>query len=137
MNQLIVYLVTVAIFVSIDLIWLGFIAKSFYAAEIGTLFAEKMSLSAAALFYLIYAAGLVFFAVQPGLTTGGWLRAAMLGGVFGFVAYATYDLSNLATLRGWSTKLAIVDMVWGAVLSGFTAAIAVFVAERLFGQSAM
>jgi uncharacterized membrane protein len=77
MNQFIVYLVTVAIFVSIDLIWLGFIAKSFYAAEIGTLFAEKMSLPAAASFYLIYAAGLMFFAVQPGLTTGGWFRAAM------------------------------------------------------------
>jgi uncharacterized membrane protein len=135
MNQLIVYVVTLAVFVSIDLVWLGFIAKNFYAAEIGTLLAEKMNLPAAVSFYLIYAVGLMFFAVQPSLTTGGWFRAAMLGGLLGFVAYATYDLSNLATLRGWSTKLAIVDMVWGAVLSGFTAAIAVFIAERLFERN--
>jgi uncharacterized membrane protein len=135
MNQLIVYVVTLAVFVSIDLVWLGFIAKKFYAAEIGTLLAEKMNLPAAVSFYLIYAVGLMFFAVQPSLTTGGWFRAAMLGGLLGFVAYATYDLSNLATLRGWSTKLAIVDMVWGAVLSGFTAAIAVFIAERLFERN--
>jgi uncharacterized membrane protein len=137
MNQIIVYLVTLALFVGIDFVWLGFIAKRFYSAEIGILLAEKMNFPAAASFYLIYAAGLMFFAVQPGLTAGGWYRAAMLGGLFGFVAYATYDLSNLATLRGWSTKLAMVDMVWGAVLSGSTAAIAVLAAERLFGRGAM
>jgi uncharacterized membrane protein len=134
MNQLTVYLVALAIFVSIDLVWLGFVAKSFYSAEIGGLLAEQMNLPAAVLFYAIYAVGLMVFAVQPGLTSGGWFRAAMLGGLFGFVAYATYDLSNLATLRGWSTKLAIVDMVWGAVLSGLTAAITVLIAERLFAR---
>jgi uncharacterized membrane protein len=137
MNQITLYFVTLAIFVGIDLVWLGFIAKSFYRAEIGTLLAEKMSLPAAASFYVLYAAGLMFFAVQPSLATGGWSRALMLGGLFGFVAYATYDLSNLATLRGWTVKLSVVDMAWGATLSGFTAAVAVLIADRYTGQAAI
>jgi uncharacterized membrane protein len=135
MNQITVYLVTLAVFVGIDLVWLGFIAKSFYRAEIGALLAEKMSFPAAAAFYVIYAAGLMFFAVQPSLATGGWTRALMLGGLFGFVAYATYDLSNLATLRGWTVKLCVVDMLWGAALSGFTAALARLVADQFTGQA--
>jgi uncharacterized membrane protein len=137
MNQITLYLVTLAMFVGIDLVWLGFIAKSFYRAEIGTLFAEKMSLPAAVAFYVIYAAGLMFFAIQPSLSTGGWTRALMLGGLFGFIAYATYDLSNLATLRGWTVKLAVVDMMWGAALSGFTAAAALLMSGRLGGQAAL
>jgi uncharacterized membrane protein len=137
MNQIIVYLVILALFVSIDFVWLGIIAKSFYRAEIGALLAEKMSLPAAALFYVIYAAGLMFFAVQPSLAGGGWSRALMLGGLFGFVAYATYDLSNLATLRGWSLKLSVVDILWGAALSGLTAAAALLIAERVLGRSAL
>lgn len=137
MNPITVYFVTLGLFVGIDLVWLGFIAKSFYRAEIGTLLAEKMSLPAAVSFYVIYAAGLMFFAIQPSLATGGWTRALMLGGLFGFVAYATYDLSNLATPRGWSPKLSVVDMVWGAALSGFTAAVAVIVSDRLGGRAAV
>lgn len=136
MSSLTLYLVALAIFVSIDLIWLGVIAKSFYRAEIGPLLADKMSLPAAAVFYVIYAAGLMFFAIQPGLAAGGWPRALMLGGLFGFVAYATYDLSNLATLRGWSLKLSVVDMLWGATLSGFTAAAVVAIADRVARQGA-
>jgi uncharacterized membrane protein len=131
LNQITLFLVTLAIFIGIDLVWLGFIAKSFYRAEIGTLLAENMSLPAAASFYVIYAAGLMFFAIQPSLATGGWTRALMLGALFGFVAYTTYDLSNLATLRGWTVKLAVVDMVWGAALSGFTAAVGVLISDRL------
>jgi uncharacterized membrane protein len=137
MNQITLYLVTLAVFVGIDLVWLGFIAKSFYTAEIGALLDEKMSVPAAVSFYVIYAAGLMFFAIQPSLAMGGWPRALMLGGLFGLVAYATYDLSNLATLRGWSVKLSIVDMMWGAALSGFTAAAALLVWDRLGGQAAL
>ena len=136
MNNLTAYLATLGIFVGIDLVWLGFIAKSFYRAEIGTLLAEKANLPAAAAFYVIYAAGLMFFAIQPSMAAGGWSRALMLGGLFGFVAYATYDLSNLATLRGWTMKLSVVDMMWGATLSGFTAAVALLIADQFAGQVA-
>jgi uncharacterized membrane protein len=78
----------------------------------------------------------MFFAVQPGLTTGGWPRALMLGGLFGFVAYATYDLTNLATLRGWTLKLSLVDMLWGTILSGFTAAVVTIIVGWVLGRSA-
>lgn len=137
MNHLTVYLVTFAIFIGIDLIWLGYIARSFYRDQIGSLLADKMRLPAAAAFYVVYAAGLMFFAVQPSLPDGGWPRALMLGGLFGFFAYATYDLTNLATLRGWTLKLSIVDMLWGTALSGFTAAVATMIADRLLGQGGL
>jgi uncharacterized membrane protein len=130
------YLVTLVLFVSIDLIWLGIIAKNFYRAEIGSLMAEQMSLPAAALFYLIYCAGLMVFVIQPSAAIGGWSRALILGTLFGFVAYATYDLTNLSTLRGWSIKLSVVDMVWGAILSGVTAAAVLAIADRLSGRIA-
>ncbi len=137
MAQLTMYFTTLAIFVGIDLVWLGVIAKSFYRAEMGPLLADKMNLPAAAIFYIIYAAGLMFFAVQPSLSSGGWSRAMMLGGLLGACAYATYDLTNLATLRGWTVKLSIVDMLWGTVLSGFTAAVAPLVADQLLGKGAL
>jgi uncharacterized membrane protein len=136
MNQLAMYLVTLAIFVGVDLIWLGYITKSFYRAEIGTLLADKMNLPAAAGFYLIYSASLTLFAIQPAID-GRWSRALVLGGLFGFIAYATYDLSNLATLRGWTLKLSIVDMLWGAALSGFTAAATLLIASRFLGRIAL
>jgi uncharacterized membrane protein len=136
MNQLATYLLTLTIFVGVDLVWLGYIAKSFYRAEIGSLLANKMSLPAAAAFYLIYSAGLMLFVIQPSID-GGWSRALVFGSLFGFVAYATYDLSNLATLRGWTLKLSVVDMVWGAALSGFTAAATLIIAGRFAGRGAL
>jgi uncharacterized membrane protein len=125
------YIVTLVVFVVIDLIWLGYIAKGFYRAQLGSLMAEPMNLPAAVVFYLIYAGGLVFFAVQPGLIQGGWQRGLMLGAILGFVAYATYDLSNLATLRGWPLPLTVVDIVWGSALSAMTAAIAIIISSRI------
>jgi uncharacterized membrane protein len=135
MNMVMIYLIAFVLLVGVDLVWLGYVAKNFYQSEIGGLFAEKMNLSAAIAFYAIYTFGLVVLIIQPNLTDGGWPRALMLGSLFGFVAYATYDLSNLATLRGWTTKLAIVDMLWGAVLTGTTAAATIIIASRLFART--
>jgi uncharacterized membrane protein len=130
MNMVTTYVIALVLFVGLDLVWLGYVARGFYQAEIGALFAEKMNLPAAAAFYLIYTVGLMVFVLQPSLLQGGWMRALMLGALFGFVAYSTYDLSNLATLRGWTTKLSIVDMVWGATLTGVTSALTVILAAR-------
>jgi uncharacterized membrane protein len=120
MRFLIPYLATLAAFIVFDLIWLGLIAKAFYRRELGGLMANPINLPAAILFYLILPAGLVIFAVQPSL--GNVSRAAQLGAMFGFFAYATYDLTNLATLKNWSAKLSMVDMAWGTVLSAMCAA---------------
>jgi len=106
----------------LDLLWLGVIAKGWLARQLGPLMREQIMPVPAILFYLLYAAGLGFFAVQPSLVDGDWMRALGVGAFFGLVAYGTYDLTNLATLRNWPLPMVIVDLVWGAVLSGVSAA---------------
>jgi uncharacterized membrane protein len=126
------YFITLFVFIVLDAIWLGLIAQSFYQAQIGFLLAEKANWAAAGVFYLLYAAGLVFFAVEPalraGITPG---RAALRGAVFGLVTYATYDLTNLATLDRWPIAVTAVDMAWGAVLGAATTLAAVWVGRRV------
>ena len=118
------YLVTLVLFAAIDFVWLGLIARGFYAAQLGELMVERPGLVAAALFYLVYAGGLVHFAVLPGLRGGGWTTALGQGAILGLVAYATYDLTNLATLKGWPFAMSVVDLAWGTILSGVVAAVA-------------
>ena len=127
-TALIAYAGALVFFLAADMLWLGLLMTSQYQAWIGPLMREQPLLLPAAVFYLLYPAGLVVFAVRPALDHGGWRRAAALGAFFGLLAYGTYDLSNLATLKDWPLPLTLVDMVWGAALScgstlaGFTAA---------------
>jgi uncharacterized membrane protein len=107
--------------VALDLLWLGVLAKSMYSQGIGHLMADQPKLAAALLFYMLYAAGLIVFAVAPQASDPAWGKTLLMGALFGLVAYATYDLSNLATLRNWPVSLALVDMAWGAVLSAVSA----------------
>jgi uncharacterized membrane protein len=116
------YLLSLVFLAAIDFIWLGFVARNFYARQLGELLLPQPKLLAAGLFYLVYALGLAHFAVLPGLRGGGWTVALGQGAVLGFVAYATYDLSNLATLKGWPIPMTVVDLVWGTVLSAAVAA---------------
>lgn len=117
----------------LDGCWLGFIARDFYQRSIGHLMAEKINVAAALAFYLLYAAGLLVMAVRPMLETGDWKSAAFRGGLLGLFAYLTYDLSNLATLKGVPVSFAIVDILWGGAITASTCGLAVFVAHRLFG----
>ena len=123
-----VYLITIPVFFLIDMAWLGFIAPKFYQAQIGFLLGP-INWTAAALFYLIYIAGIVVFAVQPALMTGSLGKAVLLGAFFGFVAYATYDLTNLATVRDWPILVVVVDMIWGTVLTGAVAAASYYLSK--------
>ena len=107
----------VIVLMLLDLIWLGLIAKSIYRTGIGHLMADQARVGAALAFYVIFAAGLMFFAVMPTASEPGWGITALTAAVFGFVAYATYDLSNLATLREWPLSLALIDMAWGTLIS--------------------
>ena len=129
MTYIVHYAVALVIFGVVDLVWLNWVARGFYHAEIGHLLAPKINLYAATAFYIIYIAGLMFFVIQPNMAAGGWYGALVMGTLFGFVAYATYDLSNLATLRGWSWKLSLLDIAWGAALTGLTAANAIIVSQ--------
>jgi uncharacterized membrane protein len=127
------YVVTLPIFLLIDLVWLGVVARDFYRNQIGSLMADPIVWWAAILFYLLSIAGIIFFAVVPAIDDGSWTKALMLGAAFGFFTYMTYDLTNLATLQGWSVTLAVVDVAWGTVLSGTVATASYFVGTRALG----
>jgi uncharacterized membrane protein len=121
-KYLIPYLTTLVVMLVIDLLWLGVIAKPLYQQGLGHLMAERPNWAAGAVFYVVFAMGLMVFAVLPHVTEVGWQKAALSGALLGAVAYATYDLSNLATLRGWPLGLSLLDMVWGSALSATSAA---------------
>jgi uncharacterized membrane protein len=116
-----IYLITVPIFFVIDLIWLGVLAKDFYQRRLGYLMRPQVNWSAAILFYLIFIVGIVLFAVKPALEGQSPVRALICGALFGFFTYATYDLTNLATVRDWPVIVTVVDLIWGTVLCGTVA----------------
>lgn len=120
-KYLVIYAATFLVMVALDMIWLGVIAKSLYQAGIGHLMAEKPVVSVAIAFYVMYAVGLVFFAVVATEGGTGYGKTALYGALFGFFAYATYDLTNLATLKNWPVGLALLDMAWGTVVSSVSA----------------
>lgn len=131
MNKYFVACVVVAVvMVALDVLWLGFIAKSLYQDGIGHLMAARPQALAALAFYAIYAVGLMVFVVAPRAGVQGWYSTALMAALFGFVAYATYDLSNLATLKNWPLWLALVDMAWGSTASAVAATAGKLVIDR-------
>lgn len=111
------YLLSFFLFLAIDLIWLGILAKDLYRDQIGFLMASEIRWGAALLFYALFILGLVFFALLPSLKEGDWTKALINGALFGLICYATYDLTNLATLKGWPVKIVIYDLIWGTFIS--------------------
>ena len=124
MKLVVAYLAAAAVFLVLDLVWLGYVANGFYRSELGPLLADSINVPAAIAFYALFLAGLMVFAVAPALESGGVTRALQLGALYGFFAYATYDLTNLATMKGFSLQVALVDMAWGSALAGLCAAAA-------------
>lgn len=114
----------------LDWLWLGFVAKGLYYGEMGKLLLEKPKMIPALIFYAVYVIGVVVFVVNPALAKGSLLQAIGFGALFGLVAYATYDLTNLATMKDFSAKIAILDIVWGAVLTATMAGITYVVVDR-------
>jgi uncharacterized membrane protein len=129
MKYLIPYSAALSVFVIVDLIWLGAVAKRFYRTQLAGLMADKFNIWAASAFYLLYPFGIVVFAVMPTLASGAWTDAAVWGAMLGFFAYATYDLTNLATLRDWPVQLTLVDLLWGTALTAVTSASAQVIAR--------
>lgn len=117
-NIIISYILTTVVFLVIDFAWLGFIAKDLYRKYLGSFLAENVNWTAAIIFYLLYVVGISIFAIYPAVNKDSFLRALVLGALFGFFAYATYDLTNLATLKGWPTPIVIIDIIWGSFLTG-------------------
>lgn len=125
------YLSTALVMLVIDLVWLGIIAKPMYQAGIGHLMTDKPNLIAAFFFYALFPIGLMVFAILPESASTSWQRTAWLAAMFGFFAYATYDLSNLATLKNYPLQLALVDMLWGSLLSAVAATAGKFAFNRI------
>lgn len=120
------------IFMVVDLIWLGFIGRSLYQKYIGHLLKKDVNWTAALIFYGLFVLGLTFFAVFPALEASSLTDALLLGGFFGLLMYATYDLTNLATLEGWSVPITIIDMIWGTFLGALVSSLTVLL-MTLFG----
>ncbi len=117
------YLATAAAFFPLDFLWLGLVAREFYRSRLGPLLLQPFNMPAAVGFYAVYVVGIVIFAVAPALAAGSWRTALVYGGLFGFFCYATYDMTNLATLKGFPVSVAAVDIVWGTVLTATAATI--------------
>ena len=114
---LLTYAVSIPAFFVVDMIWLGVVARGFYRNALEPLLASNVNWPAAIIFYLLFLVGVLVFALLPGMERRSLLYTAAMAALFGFIAYATYDLTNLATLRDWPLVLSIVDMIWGAFLS--------------------
>jgi len=112
------YGIAFGVFLVIDLIWLGVIARNLYRQELGFIMSPKPNWLAAILFYIIFIMGLVFFVIHPAVEKSSLLSALFSGLLFGLVTYSTYDLTNLATLADWPLKITIIDMIWGTSLGG-------------------
>jgi uncharacterized membrane protein len=126
------YFITIIIFLGIDAFWLGLVAPRFYRSQIGHLMADRPNLLAAGAFYLLFVGALVYFVVAPAVGGAEMREVILRGALFGLVTYATYDLTNLATLREWPILVTAVDLVWGMVLTAVTSALSVW-AARMFG----
>lgn len=125
------YAIALPVFFAIDMLWLGIVAKSFYAKQIGHLMKTDVNWLAAIIFYLIFIVGLVMFVIAPALEKGSWTHALIYGALFGLVCYATYDLTNLAVAKDWPFLVTIVDLIWGAVLATSVSTITYFIAKKL------
>jgi uncharacterized membrane protein len=125
------YATTIVVMLLVDLPWITVIAKSMYSEGIGHLMAKDANLPAAAVFYLIYVSGLMWFGLAPHAADPGVWKAAGSAALFGFVAYATYDLTNLATLRDWPLRVTLIDMAWGPFVSAVSTAAGKFVFDRM------
>jgi len=124
MKTLLIFIITSVIFFAIDMVWLGVIAKNYYQEKIGFLMADKVNWVAALVFYVMYIGGILYFVILPSIDNGNWQTALLKGAILGMLCYGTYDLTNMATLKNWPYQLVIIDILWGAFLTGATATIA-------------
>ena len=113
------------------MLWLGVVAKKFYIKHIGLLMKVNVNWLAAILFYLLFIGGLVVFVIAPAVEEGSWVRALVFGALFGLITYATYDLTNLATLKYWPVAVTVVDLLWGMALAASVSLAAYLVAAKL------
>ena len=125
------FFIALPVFFVIDIVWLVLVAKNFYQKQIGFLMKPDINWLAAIIFYLLFIAGLVTFVISPAVEKQSWVHALIFGALFGLITYATYDLTNLATLKDWPLMVTIVDLIWGTVLAASISVLTYLIANRI------
>jgi uncharacterized membrane protein len=125
------FFIALAVFFAIDMVWLVLIAKNFYREQIGFLMKPDINWVAAIVFYLLFIAGLVVFVISPAVQKHSWTHALLFGALFGLISYATYDLTNLATIKGWPVLVTLVDLAWGMVVSASVSLLTYLIFARI------
>jgi uncharacterized membrane protein len=125
------FIIALPVFFVIDMAWLAIVAKKFYQEQIGFLMKPDINWFAAIIFYFLFIAGLVIFVISPSVEKHSWVHALIFGALFGLISYATYDLTNLATLKDWPLLVTIVDLIWGTLLGSFISLITYFIANKI------
>jgi uncharacterized membrane protein len=125
------YFIALPVFFAIDMVWLGLVAKNFYAKQIGFLMKSDVNWLAAILFYLLFIIGVVVFVIIPAIEQKSWVHALGYGALFGLITYATYDLTNLATVKNWPMAITVVDLIWGMTLASSVSVITYLIANKL------
>jgi uncharacterized membrane protein len=126
------FLIALPVFFAIDMVWLAVVAKNFYQKQIGFLMRPDINWLAAIIFYLLFITGLIVFVITPAMVRQSWVHALLYGALFGLVTYATYDLTNLATVKDWPLLVTAVDLVWGSVLAASVSVITYLIANRIW-----
>ncbi len=125
------YAIALPVFFIIDMVWLGLVAKNFYRNQIGFLMRSDINWIPALIFYVLFIVGLVLFVIAPAMEQGSWTHALFFGALFGLITYATYDLTNLATLKDWPLVVTLADLVWGTVLAGAVSVVTFLIANKI------
>ena len=125
------FVIALPVFFVIDMVWLVLVAKKFYQEQIGFLMKPDINWFAAIIFYFLFIAGLVVFVISPAVLKHSWVHALLFGALFGLITYATYDLTNLATLKDWPLLVTVVDLIWGTVLASSISLITYFIANKI------
>lgn len=125
------FAIALPVFFALDMVWLGMVAKDFYAAQVGGLMKTDVNWWAAVLFYLIFIGGMVYFVIAPAREKRSARHALSVGAAYGFITYATFDLTALALLKDWPLFITVVDLIWGTVLSASVSTITFAIAKKL------
>jgi uncharacterized membrane protein len=125
------FLIALPVFFAIDIIWLVLVAKNFYQKQIGFLMKPDINWFAASIFYLLFIAGLVIFVISPAVEKHSWIHALLFGALFGLITYATYDLTNLATMKDWPLLVTVVDLIWGTVLAASISVLTYIISNKI------
>jgi len=130
-KMLLSYLLTTVVFFAIDLVWLGLIAKNLYRKYLGEMLSEKVNWGAALIFYLLFIVGIFLFVIIPAIEKQSAIRALVLGAIFGLITYATYDLTNYATLKGFPLNVVIIDLIWGTFLTATVSLAGYYITKQI------